>query len=123
MIFQCGNCAFKLVNEFCPKCGQRMAVACDECVGRVDKIAQLEGDLTAAAATCSRIAREWLAKYDRETQALRDGYAHTCRSFAASTTILYSGKDTPSKTRTRNSRGCASLRNPRRISSRPCGRR
>lgn len=27
MQFKCDNCSFKLVNEFCPKCGQRMKVS------------------------------------------------------------------------------------------------
>lgn len=42
MIFSCENCHHKLVNEFCPKCGQRMIVACDECTGRIAKIEELE---------------------------------------------------------------------------------
>lgn len=68
MIFSCENCHHKLVNEFCPKCGQRMIVACDECAGRITKIADLESFLENARKDLERARRDRIdeAVLDRE---------------------------------------------------------
>lgn len=77
MNFECENCHFKLTNEFCPKCGQRMDVACDVCPAKDRQIhegatrfgelyAKREHDL--AASEAKRIA---------EVTQLREGYEKT----------------------------------------------
>lgn len=46
MNFECENCHFKLTNEFCPKCGQRMDVACDQCPGKDQQIEGMGRQIT-----------------------------------------------------------------------------
>lgn len=82
MIFECENCHHHLVNEFCPKCGQRMNVACDECKGRIERITALtaelnkkrdeyKADLQFRTDSYSKDVQELRAKYDRTVEQQR----------------------------------------------------